>query len=61
MRRIKKAVNPARLSGFKPEEISSALGSMGNQEVKEKPQKSLDASKLNEEQKLRMRAAGYKV
>jgi len=59
MRRIKKRPNPARLSGYSSKDVMNALGSMANQEIEEKPEKSLDTSKLTEEQKIRMRAAGY--
>ena len=59
MHKIRKKPNVARKSGFSGPAVPRELASMDGRELTEKSDKSLDASKLTEEQKIKLRAAGY--
>ena len=62
MRRARRKPNVAKLSGFKSaEEIARSLRDMGNVTESSNTNKHPDFKDLTEEQKVRLRAAGYKI
>lgn len=63
MRRARRKPNVARLSGFKGAEIANALADKGQRNFSDDVDKAqdIDSNKFTEEQKIRLRAAGFKV
>ena len=61
MRRARRKPNAARLSGFKGAEVSLALASKGLRNLSDDVDRQLDSKSLTEEQKINLRAAGYKI
>ena len=60
MRRAKKRPNIAVMSGFTGSDVPKALASFNN-DTKESVDRKEDFKNLTEEQKVRLRAAGYKI
>jgi hypothetical protein len=62
MRRARQKPNAAKLSGYtSAEETARALRDMSNVAEPPNVDKSIDYNKLTDEQKIRLRAAGYKI
>jgi hypothetical protein len=61
MRRIRKKPNVARLSGYKPSEVGEALKDFGGVGDTVQPAHSKPLKAKSEEERLRLKAAGYRV
>ena len=61
MHRTRKKPNVAKLSGFNGSDIPRSLAADGQRIAYEKESKQLNTNNLTEEQKLTLRAAGYKI